>query len=519
MNKNTHSKQGVIASRRSAAAWQSPFDRKRHNKQTNLALISLFLVVSLFLSACGANASASGLPLPEPAEDIPQASSWEGRPEYGPGELVEYIAQAGDTIPALAAHFNTSVDEIYAANDFIPRDAATMPPGMPMQIPIYYLPLWGSQFQIIPDQAFVYGPSGVGFNTSAFVASQPGWINSVYTWAGRDNRNGAQIVDYVAINYSINPRLLLALLEYQAGALTKSEKPDARYILGFEKIYYESMYLQLVGAANTLNNAYYRWRDGSLTEFELKDGSLVRLDPWQNAASAALQYYFSQTLSVDDYRLAIGPEGLFATYVTLFGDPWDDSVEHMPGSLQQPELRLPFPPGQTWTYTGGPHTGWGLGQPFSAVDFAPPTDKSGCFAVDEEYYATAMADGIVVRSEFGLVVLDLDGDGDERTGWVLVYLHVATNGRAPTGQSLKTGDPVGYPSCEGGRVTGTHIHVSRKYNGEWIPADGPLAFNMEGWVAHNGPVAYAGTLTKGGLTVKACECSDAFSSISSGIDQ
>jgi LysM repeat protein len=479
--------------------------------------IAIFIAFALMLSACGTSAAASGFTLPEPTESVIQASTWEGRPEYSPAELVDYTAQAGDTIPALAAHFNTSVEEIYAANDFIPRDASTMPPGMPMKIPVYYLPLWGSQFQIIPDYAFVYGPALVGFNTSAFVSAQPGWINDVYTWAGRDNRNGAQIVDYVSINYSISPRLLLALLEYQAGALSQPDKPNTRYILGFEKTYYESMYLQLVGVANMLNDAYYRWRDGSLTEFELKDGSLVRPDPWQNAASVALQYYFSQMLSADKYHIAIGPEGLFATYQGLFGDPWEEPIEHMPGSLQQPELRLPFPGGQTWTYTGGPHTGWGLGQPYSAVDFAPPTDKSGCFAVEEKYTATAMADGIVARSDFGLVALDLDGDGDERTGWVLVYLHVATKGRAPTGRSLKVGEAVGYPSCEGGRVTGTHIHVSRKYNGEWIPADSPVAFNMEGWVAHNGPVAYAGTLTKGSLTVKACECSDLYSSVSSGV--
>ena len=480
---------------------------------------TLLVAASLILSACGVNASASGLPLPEPTKSIPQVPAWTGRPEYGPGELVDYTAQSGDTIPALAAHFNTSVEEIYAANPFIPRDAATMPPGMPMKIPIYYLPLWGNPFQIIPDQAFVYGPALVGFSTPAFVASQPGWLNGVYTWAGRDNRNGAQIVDYVGINYSISPRLLLALLEYQAGALSQTEKPGTRYVLGFEKTYYNNVYLQLVGVANMLNDAYYKWRLGTLTEFELKDGTLVRPDPWQNAATVALQYYFSQVLPPDGYRLAIGPEGLSATYEDLFGDPWADSLELIPGSLQQPPLTLPFPAGQTWTYTGGPHTGWGLGQPYTAVDFAPPTGKSGCAAVEKELYATAMADGIVVRSEFGLIALDLDGDGDERTGWVLVYLHVATNGRVPTGRSLKAGDPIGYPSCEGGRVTGTHIHVSRKYNGEWIPADGPLAFNMEGWVAHNGTRAYEGTLTRGGLKVTACTCSDAYSAITSGSPQ
>jgi len=203
----------------------------------------------------------------------------------------------------------------------------------------------------------------------------------------------------------------------------------------------------------------------------------------------------------------------------LFGDPWKKSVELIPGSLQQPPLRLPFPTGQIWSYTGGPHTGWGLGQPYTALDFAPPSDKSGCFAVEENNYATAMADGIVARSDFGLLVLDLDGDGDERTGWVIVYLHVATKGRLPTGREVKAGEMIGYPSCEGGRVTGTHIHISRKYNGEWIPADGPLAFNMEGWVAHNGRRAYEGTLKKGSLTVTACDCGDAYTQIWSEPDR
>jgi len=478
--------------------------------------ITLFIVIAFILSACGGNASASGLPIPEAKQEAtPQAQAWKGRPEYAPGELVDYVAQEGDTIPAIAAHFNTTPEEIFDANTFIPRNATTMPPGMPMKIPVYYLPLWGNSYQIMPDSAFVYGPSLVGFNTSAFVAGYPGWINNIEDWAGRNNRSGADIVDYVAINYSISPRLLLALLEYQAGALTNANEPEQRYMLGFEKVLYESMYLQLVGAANILNDAYYKWRSGTLTEFELKDGSIVRVDPWQNAATASLQYYFSQAASAAEYHRAISPAGLAATYQLLFGDPWDDAAELIPGSLQQPDFRFPFPADQVWSYTGGPHTGWGTHQPYTAVDFAPPTDRASCTVSDAKHYSIAMADGLVVRSEYGLVVLDLDGDGDERTGWVLVYLHLATEGRAPVGLSLRAGDPIGYPSCEGGRATGVHVHVSRKYNGEWILADGPLAFNMEGWVTHNGAAAYEGTLTKGSLVVTACECGDAYTQIKS----
>ncbi len=132
-------------------------------------------------------------------------------------------------------------------------------------------------------------------------------------------------------------------------------------------------------------------------------------------------------------------------------------------------------------------------------------------ATDE--FATAMADGLVVRSDIDGTIIDLDKDGDERTGWVLYYLHLATNARVQVGREVKAGEPIGYPSCEGGHVTGTHVHIARKYNGEWILADGPLAFNLEGWIVHNGSQAYEGTLTRSGGIVTACSCSDSASQI------
>jgi hypothetical protein len=114
------------------------------------------------------------------------------------------------------------------------------------------------------------------------------------------------------------------------------------------------------------------------------------------------------------------------------------------------------------------------------------------------------------------VVLDLDGDGDDRSGWSIFHLHVANEGRVPIGARLNVGDKIGHPSCEGGTSTGTHIHVARKYNGEWILAEGPLAFNLEGWIAQNGAQPYLGTLTRFSRTVTACVCSDSESFITSG---
>ena len=436
------------------------------------------------------------------------------RPEYNPGQLVDYLAQTGDTLPALAARFNTTIDEIRSANPQIPADATTMPPGMPMKIPIYYLPFWGTPFQILPDSQFINGPAAIGFDTKTFVASHPGWLKDYHAYVVDANHSGAEIVDIVATNYSVSPRVLLALLEYQTGALSQPVPPSGDYPLGEVNYNYAGLYMQLIWAANTLNNGYYGWRTGSLTELQHTDHTIDRPDPWQTAATVAYQYYFSIRSSREEYARAIGPDGMAHVYRSLFGDPWAVDQPHIPVSLQQPALTFPFPTGETWVLTGGPHTGWGSLLPWAALDFAPPAVVGGCIPTNQS--AVAMADGIVVRSETGVVMLDLDGDGNEHTGWDILYLHIATVGRASVGQTLKRGDPVGYPSCEGGTATGTHVHVARKYNGEWIPADGALAFNLEGWVTHSGNAPYQGTLTRGNQTITACDCSDFNSHIQAG---
>ncbi len=87
-------------------------------------------------------------------------------------------------------------------------------------------------------------------------------------------------------------------------------------------------------------------------------------------------------------------------------------------------------------------------------------------------------------------MLDLDGDGDETTGWTIFYLHLATTGRVTAGTQVNAGDNLGHPSCEGGFSTATHMHIARRYNGEWIPvychqcAPGQErpTFVMSGWV-------------------------------------
>jgi murein DD-endopeptidase MepM/ murein hydrolase activator NlpD len=469
----------------------------------------LALLPALLSSCFPAEATALSTPSSEVGTPTPSPAPQPTRSPFPPGTLIDYAAQNGDTLDAVAAHFNTTVGEILAENPELPSGATTLPPGFVLHVPAYYVPLTGSPFHLLPDSEVVNGPTAVGFDIQAEIESRPGFLSSMTDYAFRLTRPAWQVVDVVARNYSINPRLLLALLEYRTHALTKPfpEGDERTYPLGFRNPRYRGLYRQLLWAAEQINDGYYGWRMGTLREIELADGHMVRPDPWWNAGTAALHLLFAAMMGETDYQAAVSPDGLYATYFSLWGDPAALAEDIIPPNLQQPELTLPFEPNRVWDFTAGPHYSWGTSLPLGALDFAPPAAEGGC--VESDSWVAAPAAGTIARSGEAAVLLDLDGDGDERTGWVIFFFHIAQFERIAAGTTVQPGDRIGHPSCEGGQATGTHVHVARRFNGEWIPAAGALPFQLDGWVAAYGAAAYEGTLTRGSRTVQACTCSTA----------
>jgi hypothetical protein len=189
----------------------------------------------------------------------------------------------------------------------------------------------------------------------------------------------------------------------------------------------------------------------------------------------------------------------------MFGDPWARAAAVgplFPDGLAQPPLELPFSPGESWSFSGGPHFAWTTGSPRGALDFSPVIGGGPACTVSPAW-VTASAAGVVARARHSVVVLDLDGDGFEQTGWALVHLHIAAEGMALPGTQANVDDPLGHPSCERGNSTGTHVHIARKFNGEWIDADGPLPFVLSGWEVRMGSRSYEGDLIKGEAIVSA----------------
>lgn len=424
-----------------------------------------------------------------------------------------YYAQSGDMLSALAKRFGVEESEIVSDADL--TKTTLIDPGTLLIIPNKINEPTTPNIQIMPDAEVIFSNTSTNFDVSAYVKEQGGYLSKFKDYVGSTGWvNGDDAVDRLAIENSINPRLILGMLEFES-RWVRGQPIDVLhtdYPMGFNDYRFKGMSIQLVWAINNLSIGYYGWRAGTLTHIQFQDGTTLRLDPRLNAGTVAVQYLFSRVHSQSQWAQIVNPESGFpAMYQEMFGDPWAraDAVNPIfPSALNQPPLVLPFQPNTEWSMTGGPHNGWGQINPeiygvghsvFSAIDFAPSTDKGGCDP--SPAWVTAAAPGLVVRSDNGVVMVDLDGDGVEQTGWNILYMHVGKKDRVAKGTWVETNDRIGHASCEGGVSTGTHLHFARKYNGEWVTADGPIPFILSGWRVVAGEKAYEGKLVKGDKVV------------------
>lgn len=449
-------------------------------------------------------------PAPTPVPTLPPPTPTVAAPAAESATDNFYRSQPGDTVPALAGRFGVSEGDLRASNPTLPMTGRLVAPGSKLLVTMFDFGM-APQPQVIPDNAFVYGPLQDLYPLTNDAAQASPWLASVRDKDGDTYRaDGWQVLQKAARTYSINPRLLLALLEYESGLYTGNTptKEQEAYPFGLRDWQDAGFSNQVRATALLLNEGYYGWRGGTLRSLTLADGWVWRLDPRLNAGSVALYNLLAQFSSLPEFERAVGPNGIKATLQSLFGEAAPYNVDLLPATLQQPQWQLPFTDGVIWNFTGGPHPVIGDSQPWGAIDFAPGLTYAGCDISGD--WVVAVADGVVARISDGVLMLDLDGDGRETTGWVMMYVHMEVDTmNIIEGKQVRAGTRLGHPGCAGEtRSTSTHVHMARKYNGEWIAADGPLPFELGGWRAIAGAKIYQGKLVSArlGSELEACMC-------------
>ncbi|MDQ7034376.1 MAG: LysM peptidoglycan-binding domain-containing protein [Anaerolineae bacterium] len=306
----------------------------------------------------------------------------------------QHTVQAGDTLSAIASRYNVSLDSILQANELANPNILTVGQVIDLpNAPSVYTP----NFKVIPDSRLIRAPGSRNFDIAQFIAQQPGYIraatDSVNTnldnGAGLEQQlNAAQIVERVALEYSVDPRLLLMLLEFRAGWLSNRQPREdllTHPLISEEQsasIDRSGLYRQLSWAANELNRGYYGWKYRGNVSLQFGDGLRALYNPELNPGTIAVQYFLSLTeTAYTQWQSEVDFGGFYTTYFRYFGDPFQGAVEPLiPASIQQPELSLPFESDVEWRLTGGPHGGWNTGSAWASIDFAPSRRASRrCF--------------------------------------------------------------------------------------------------------------------------------------------
>lgn len=439
----------------------------------------------------------------------------------------QHIVQSGETLFAIAGQYGLTVDEIVRANRLENPDLLVV--GQVLALPEAAV-AFGNFQRLIADDRVVRSISGESFDVAGFIASQPGVIRQMTDLVDmrlddgsiqREQLTASEVIERISREFSVDARLLLALIEYRAGLLSQisvsQEFQRGPFIAAdaTPNIDRDGLYKQLSWLANQLNEGYYGSKYRGNRFIVLNDNTRVQIDPLLNSGTIAVQQALARTANnVTQWRQDIEPQGFVATYMRYFGNPLEAVlVPFVPPDLSAPTFILPFELGVEWRFTGGPHGGWASGSAWASLDFAPGTeDPLGRFCYVAPDWVVAIADGVIAYSDDGSVVLDLDGDGRVGTGWTIHYLHISSVDRIAVGTRVRAGQRIGRPACSGGVSFATHFHIGRQYNGEWIPADCQAcdpslnvpAFVLSGWRTEGILRAeYQGALVRGSTRIVA----------------
>lgn len=358
-------------------------------------------------------------------------------------------------------------------------------------------PSMSATFQIEDGNLFGFPE---GFDVQVFLNNQPGLLKSFYDTNEGNLVSVADAITFYSQLSGIDPRILLSLIEVKTGLITDPNAGDQQVnaCFGNRDPEQSGFLTQLRWGLDTLLDFYDQAsQEGFLGKLILADNQEFQLEPTINPASFAINAFLAYKTDHNTWvgLIGDGPNSFKQIYENFFGPLGTNTPGASLTALT--ELRLPWGNGETWYYTGGPHTGSAGGVRYSkaAIDFAPG-GGSGCF--NSGSWVRAAKAGTVVYANCNFVRIDHGG------GWSTGYFHLSSI-QVHVGQQVQVGTKLGHPSCGvgascgwSGRATGSHVHFDTRINNKPQRIAGT---SLDGWVVGAAASDYYGTLTLGS-TVK-----------------
>ena len=192
------------------------------------------------------------------------------------GQLVEngvfflYCAQSGDTLGALGARFDLEPGEIISEEP-IP-ETGFIAPGQVLYIPnTLESSLYGGI--LLPDSEVLNSPTAADFDTQAYIQEAGGFLSTYSEQVDLKRRSSAEIIQLVADEFSISPRLLLAFLEYRSGWVMgqPTDPKHVEYPIGFHASGQKGLYKELAMVGTHFTIGYYGWRSGEFSTLNFRD--------------------------------------------------------------------------------------------------------------------------------------------------------------------------------------------------------------------------------------------------------
>ena len=315
---------------------------------------------------------------------------------------------------------------------------------------------------LFSDELFLYGRDAEAFDLGGYLA--------VHAPQLRDKQ---ELIAHWSGYYSINPKVVLALMELKSELLS-APSPD-KLRAPFAELSTASGFAgQLRDVLRQLSRRFYSYeayqREQGLTRFTPDTGAL-------NGASAALLGVLQGANNAPAVLKRSSPLQAFTQYfATLFNmapeqlrsaESGAETVLAVSSLPPTNMLQLPWYQGYSWQ-SNGAHSHTGSGSPYSSIDVS--YDWPGWGA---QTYSVAAAHGgrVSVLSRCQVRVTNANG-------WSTNYYHM-DNVRVSNGETIAVNTKLGVYAgnrntalCEGGSSTGPHLHFSLLYNGRYVSLQG-----------------------------------------------